>query len=83
MDTETEELPFEDALARLEEKVELLEKGDLPLEDALKSFEEGIRMVQICNKRLKDAELVIEELIEDEEGGISPISSKVVNGLES
>ena len=26
MDTETEELPFEDALARLEEKVELLEK---------------------------------------------------------
>ena len=38
------EKKFEAALARLEELVQELEKGDLPLEQSLKFFEEGIKL---------------------------------------
>jgi exodeoxyribonuclease VII small subunit len=47
------EKKFEAALARLEELVAELEKGDLPLEQSLKFFEEGIKLSRICNRRLE------------------------------
>ena len=37
-------LPFEAALARLEEVVDRLEQGDLELEASLAAFEEGVRL---------------------------------------
>ncbi len=62
------EKKFEAALARLEEIVRELEKGDLPLEQSLKLFEEGIRLSRICNKRLEEAERKVEILIKDKNG---------------
>ena len=62
------EKKFETALARLEDIVTELEKGDLPLEQSLKLFEEGIRLSQVCNKRLEDAEGKVEMLMKDKEG---------------
>ena len=35
---------FEDAVKRLSEIVQKLEKGDLPLEKSLELFEEGVRL---------------------------------------
>jgi exodeoxyribonuclease VII small subunit len=64
------EKKFEAALARLEEIVQELEKGDLPLEQSLKFFEEGIKLSRICNKRLEDAERRVEILLKDKDGAM-------------
>ena len=43
---------FEDNLARLEEIVAALEKGDAKLADSLKLFEEGSKLVSDCGTML-------------------------------
>ena len=47
---------FEKNLAKLEEIVQHLEKGDLSLDDSLKNFEDGIKYYQACKKKLSDIE---------------------------
>ena len=49
-------LTFEGAMARLEEIVSLLEKGDAPLEDSLALFEEGTGLMKKCSTLLDKAE---------------------------
>ena len=39
---------FEENMARLEEIVGKLEKGDAPLSDSLKLFEEGTKLIAQC-----------------------------------
>jgi exodeoxyribonuclease VII small subunit len=65
------EKKFEAALARLEEIVQDLEKGDVPLEQSLKLFEEGIKLSRVCNKRLEEAERKVEILVKDKAGNIT------------
>ena len=60
---------FEDALKRLQEVVEKLEKGDLPLEEAMECFSEGIRLAQFCHKKLEEAENKVQMLLKDQQGG--------------
>ncbi len=65
------EKKFEEAMARLEEIVQELEKGDVPLEQSLKLFEEGIKLSRICNKRLEEAERKVEILLKDKSGNVT------------
>ncbi len=65
------EKKFEASLARLEEIVKKLEKGDLPLEQSLKLFEEGVKLARACNKRLEEAERKVEILLKDRAGNPS------------
>ena len=53
---------FEQALARLEEVAERLERGDLPLEEGLALFEEGVKLSRQCQDRLDVAEKRISTL---------------------
>lgn len=55
-------LPFEEAMKRLETIVEDMESGELPLESLLTRFEEGTRLARLCHTRLADAELKIQKL---------------------
>lgn len=64
----SEELGFEEILARLQQVVEKLERGDLPLEQSLAIFEEGVRLSRLGQRRLDDAEARVEELLADEDG---------------
>lgn len=57
------ELTFEKALERLEEIVDLLEKGDAPLDKSLELFEEGVKLVKICNEKLESAETAVNQLV--------------------
>ncbi|MBR5113954.1 MAG: exodeoxyribonuclease VII small subunit [Oscillospiraceae bacterium] len=64
MDTPT----FEKSMARLEEIVALLERGDTPLEEALKLFEEGSALIRTCENMLENAEQVIVKLVKGPDG---------------
>jgi len=63
---------FEDAMHRLEAIVEAMEAGDVPLSDLLAKYEEGSRLLALCEKRLKAAELKIEQLKRQKDGGLAP-----------
>ena len=56
------ELNFEQALARLDEIVRHLEKGDLPLGESLNLFEEGTALLKRCNGLLDEAEQMVVKL---------------------
>ena len=59
---------FEDNIARLEEIVTALEKGDAKLADSLKLFEEGAALVAACTKELDEAEQRVVKLREGVDG---------------
>lgn len=61
-------LDFEGSMARLEEIVSLLEKGDAPLEQAMSLFEEGARLLRECTRQLDDAEQKVSLLTAGKEG---------------
>lgn len=62
---------FEDAMKRLQEIVDKLEKGDLPLEEAMECFSEGMRLAHFCHTRLEEAENKVRVLLRDQQGGWS------------
>ena len=64
------EKKFEAALARLEEIVAELEKGDIPLERSLKLFEEGVKLARTCQARLQEVERRVEVLLKDASGNL-------------
>lgn len=66
-----EELPFEEALKRLESIVESMEAQDLPLETLLARYEEGSKLSQICQLKLTEAELKIQQLDKNTKGELT------------
>lgn len=56
------DLPFEEALKKLEDIVEAMESGDLPLETLLAKYEEGAALAKICQAKLAEADLKIQQL---------------------
>ena len=57
-----EKLSFEQSIARIEEIVRALEKGDVPLEQSLGLFEEGTCLIKSCSKMLDEAEQKVVKL---------------------
>ena len=64
----TEDLTFDDALAKLEELSGQLEGTDVPLEEALEVYESAVRLFAFCRKRLDGMEQRIEQLSETLDG---------------
>ena len=61
-------LNFEGSMARLEEIVSLLERGDAPLEQAMGLFEEGAKLLRECTKQLDEAEQKVKLLTAGKDG---------------
>ncbi len=61
-------ITFEQALARLEEIVRMLESGSAPLDKSLELFEEGVKLVKMCNSQLDNVEQRIKILSKNESG---------------
>ena len=61
-------LTFEQQIARLEEIVAALEKGDAQLADSLKLFEEGTKLIAACSKQLDQAEQQVVKLMKGADG---------------
>ena len=62
-----EDINFEDAMKRLEEIANELEKGELTLDESVKKFEDGISLSKKCNEFLDNAEKKITMLINNGE----------------
>ena len=59
---------FEQSMARLEQIVRAMERGDVPLEQSLKLFEEGTALVSRCSSLLDGAELQIRQVMKGPDG---------------
>lgn len=68
---------FEENLARLEEIVAALEKGDAKLAESLKLFEEGTKLVNDCGAMLDKAEQRVVKLSKGADG--APVENAFVS----
>ena len=59
---------FEQNMARLEQIVRAMERGDVALEESLKLFQEGTELVRSCNKLLDEAQLQVNKIMADGQG---------------
>jgi len=71
------DMTFEQKMARLEEIVARLEKGDAQLSDSLTLFEEGTRLVASCRTELDKAEQQVVKLMKGEDG--APVETESVS----
>ena len=62
---------FEESMARLEQIVRAMERGDVALEESLKLFQEGTELVRSCQKVLDDAQLQVKKIMTAPDG--SPV----------
>jgi exodeoxyribonuclease VII small subunit len=62
VESDVSQLSFEAALARLEEIVRTLEKGEAPLDQSIELYQEGDVLKRHCEARLKDAQARIEQI---------------------
>lgn len=56
-------IKFEEALAELEQQVQLLESGELPLEEALSAFQQGVALSKVCMDRLNTVQQEVEKIV--------------------
>ena len=59
---------FEQNMARLEQIVRAMERGDVALEESLKLFQEGTELVRCCNRLLDDAQLQVKKIMTAPDG---------------
>lgn len=63
MPDESQQLPFEQGLEKLEGIVKQLEGGETTLEESVQLFEKGVKLSQGLRKQLDDAESKVEILM--------------------
>ncbi len=61
-------LSFEQAMARLEEIVASMERGEAPLEESLTLFAEGTKLLKQCTTLLDKAEQQVTKLTRSPDG---------------
>jgi len=66
IDPTLENIPYEQALAELEQIVNELESSERPLEETLALFERGQTLARYCSKLLDQADLRIERILGDQ-----------------
>jgi exodeoxyribonuclease VII small subunit len=70
---EISEMPFEAALAELEQIVDQLEKGAVALDESIRLYERGESLKKRCDELLKNAEMRIEKITLTADGGFKGV----------
>ena len=68
---------FEQNMARLEQIVRAMERGEVALEESLKLFQEGTELVRSCSKLLDDAQLQVKKIMTAPDG--SPVEEEFID----
>ena len=74
-----EKISFETSMARLEQIVRAMERGDVALEESLKLFQEGTELVRNCQKLLDEAQLQVKMIMTAPDG--SPVEEDFAHEL--
>jgi len=69
--TEKKELTLEQAMARIEQILQILDSGQGTLDESLALFEEGTTLVRFCNEKLQQAKLRVKEVMAKNESNES------------
>ena len=77
-----QEMPFEEAMQKLESIVDAMESGELPLESLMAKFEEGTRLAKICQAKLAQAEVKIQQLEKNANGELTLKPIEITNANE-
>ena len=72
-------MTFEESMARLEQIVRAMERGDVALEESLKLFQEGTDLVRSCGKLLDEAQLQVKKIMTAPDG--SPVEEAFRDAL--
>ena len=72
---------FEGSIARLEQIVRTMERGDVSLDESLKLFQEGTELVRNCNRLLDEAELQVKKIVTAPDG--SPVEEVFADDTDS
>ena len=67
------EMPFEAALAELEQIVDQLEKGAVALDESIRLYERGEALKKRCDELLRNAEMRIEKITLAADGGFKGV----------
>lgn len=70
---EKKKLSFEQAMARLEEIVTGMERGEAPLEESLSLFAEGTKLLKQCTAMLDKAEQQVTKIVKTAEGELAEV----------
>tara|TARA_B100000949_G_C14053238_1_gene354518 strand:- start:246 stop:500 length:255 start_codon:yes stop_codon:yes gene_type:complete len=73
VDSDLQDITFEQAFALLDEVVVALEKGEVALDEATRLYERGMRLAQVCSEIITAADLKITQ-IQTDYGGQIPFS---------
>ncbi|ADC46664.1 exodeoxyribonuclease VII small subunit XseB [Methanobrevibacter ruminantium M1] len=65
VESNIENLSFEESLAELERIVNRLETGEVPLDDAIDEFNKAMKLVKICDEKLNSAEEAIAKIVNE------------------
>lgn len=79
---EQTDMPFEEAVQKLEAIVDAMESGELPLETLMAKFEEGTRLAKICQAKLSQAEGKVQLLEKNAAGELTLKPIEITNGNE-
>jgi len=66
--TEDIEMTFEESLKKLEELVDMLEKGSLDLDKSLDVYEDAVKLRDRCRKILEASERRVQKIMESSDG---------------
>lgn len=61
---------FEQAMKRLEEISQILEKGEISLEESIKLYQEGTKLIEFCQNKLDEAQKIIQKLSRNSDGNL-------------
>ncbi len=62
------DLPFEEALTRLEALIQGMESDQVPLDDLIRNYEAGTALYRVCEKRLDEAQGRVEFIRKKHDG---------------
>lgn len=62
---------FEQAMKRLEEISQILEKGEISLEESIKLYQEGTKLIEFCQNKLDEAQKIIQKLSRNSDGNLA------------
>jgi len=66
--TEENDMTFESSLKKLEELVDMLEKGSLDLDRSLDVYEDAVKLRDRCRKILEASERRVQKIMESSDG---------------